>query len=89
MVLAKSIKAHDGSILAAEAEPLTDVVIKRLGMTGLTHIVVQGKPLPGYGMGYDVQARYTRVQYLFRSHQENTFMKSVCVFLRRHFEDRL
>lgn len=89
MVLAKSIKRHDGSLLAPEGEALSDGLLRRLGMAGITHVVVQDKPVPGYGMGYNVKARRKRVEFLFRNHKENIFMKTVCAFLIRHFDERL
>lgn len=89
MVLAKSIKRQDGSLMAAEGEVLTEAQLKRLSLGGITHLIVRDKPVPGYGMGYDVAGRRSRVEYLFRNHKNSIFMKTVCAFLVKHFEERL
>ena len=89
MVLAKTIISAEGSILASAGQVLSDAVLRRLNMAGITQLVVQGKPLPGYGMGYNVAARQERMEFLFRNHKDNIFMKTVCAFLCKHFQERL
>lgn len=89
MTLAKGIKRHDGSPLATEGEVLSEALLRRLGMAGVMHVVVQGKPVPGYGMGYNVKDRRKRVEFLFRNYKNNIFMKTVCTFLTKHFDERL
>lgn len=89
MVLDKGITGHEGNLLVSEGEVLNDAVLRRLGMAGVTHVVVQGKPVSGFDMGYDVAARRERVEFLFRNHKDNIFMKTVCNFLIKHFEQRL
>jgi len=88
MVLAMDVMTPDGKVLASEGTPIDDAMLRRLALAGVAKLVVQGKPVPGADMGYDVLARSKRLDYLFRAHQEDRFMMTLKNMLSKHFMER-
>jgi hypothetical protein len=88
MVLAADVTAADGNVLAPADSTLDDTVLRRLYLAGIGKIVVQGKPVLGADMGYNVQARLKRFEHLFRAHQHDRFMMTLKSMLYKHFKER-
>jgi len=88
MVLAVDVMTTDGRVLASDGTPVDDAMLRRLALAGVTKLVVQGKPVPKADMGYDALARMSRLDHLFRAHQEDRFMMTLKNMLFKHFEVR-
>ena len=88
MVLASDVMTADGKVLASAGSSVDDAMLRRLDLAGIAKFVVRGKPVPGADMGYDARARAQRVQHLFRTHQNNSFMMALQELLLQHFTDR-
>ena len=89
MLLASDVATADGRTLASAGSPVDDAMLRRLDLAGCVKLVVQGKPVPGADMGYNVQARMERLEYLFRAHKDHEFMMALKNMLFKHFQERV
>ena len=89
MVLGSDATTADGNVIASAGSLIDDAMLRRLDLAGCVKLVVQGKPVPGADMGYDVQARAERLAYLFRKHQDHEFMMALRNMLLKHFQERV
>jgi hypothetical protein len=88
MVLAGDVTATDGKVLGRAGSAVDDAMLRRFALAGVKKLVVQGKPVPGAGMGYDAAARAERIKHLFRAHQNDSFMMALKTTLYKHFKER-
>ena len=88
MVLACDVTAKDGRVLASADSPVDDALLRRFELAGIVKLVVQGKPVPEAGMGYNTLVRAHKLEHLFRAHQNDRFMMALKNMLLKHFMER-
>ncbi len=89
MILGRDIVHSDGSILMEEGTVINDSSLRRFIMSGILHIIVRDKPVPGATMGYDVRGRLKNLPHLFRKYENDEFMNTLRNMLHNHFAERI
>lgn len=89
MVIGNDVLSPQGVLVASGQSVVDEAMVNRFANAGITEVVVMGKEVRGYDMGYDVQAMCDRLPYLFRNNKDDPFMMSVCAILTKHFKARV
>ena len=79
---------HAGKVLVSPGDPLTEPVKTRLRSAHITDIIVQGSPLRGATMEYDVARVQERLPYLFRNCHTDPVMERVFITLSHLLSER-
>lgn len=88
MILAGDIIGPEGTVLAPAQSAVDEGLMRRLFMAGVEDVIVMGKHVQGYGIGYDAQRVCDRLPHLFRGYAADPFMMSLCKILMKHFKAR-
>lgn len=89
MILAQAVSRPDGLVLIGEGVSLTDALIDRIHKAGVGTIWVEGNPLGGEGTVGNLAKVAEQLPFLFRRHQGNVFMMTLCTVFSRHFAHRV
>lgn len=89
MVIGNDIISAQGTLLVHGQSTVDEAMVRRLFMAGIDEVVVMGKSIPGYDMGYDVNRMCARLPQLFKYHADNPFMTSIYAILLKHFKARI
>lgn len=79
---------HAGNVLVRPGDPLTDMVKMRLRSAQVSEIVVQGFPVHGASMGYDIDRLKKRIPFLFRNCHSDPVMERVFITLSHLLSER-
>lgn len=89
MVVGDDVLSSQGVLVANAHSTVDDAMVRRLANAGVTELIIEGKDVPGYGMGYNAQDMCDKLPYLFRNCKGEPFMMSVCAILMKHFKARV
>lgn len=89
MVIGNDVISDQGALLVNAQSVADEAMVRRLFMAGIDEVVVTGKPVPGYDMGYNVKRMCERLPQLFKYHADDPFMTSVYAILLKHFKARI
>lgn len=89
MVIGNDVLSPQGVLVVNAQSVVDEAMQRRLCNAGVTEVVVMGKDVPGYGMGYDPRYMCDQLPKLFRNCKEDPFMMSVCAILMKHFKARV
>lgn len=89
MVIGNDVINAQGAILANARSAVDEAMIRRLFMAGIDEVIIMGKSVKGFDIGYDAQRMCDRVQQLFTPYAGDAFMSSVSAILLKHFKARI
>ena len=87
MILAKPVQRDNGMTILGKGTELSQSVIDRLTRMDIAHVVVQGHPLAqdgDQGSG-SYEHMLSRLDHLFRGHEDDEWMQEVKTFLSGFF----
>ena len=87
MILAKPVARPDGIAVAAAGSELSENLLDRFDMMGVTHLVVEGEPVPldGPAGATSFDKRLERMPFLFRKYPEDKWMGQIRRLLDHFF----
>ncbi|MEG2171887.1 MAG: hypothetical protein RRY29_01350 [Desulfovibrionaceae bacterium] len=89
MVIGDDVINPQGILLAYANSTVDEAMVRRFFMAGVDEVIVMGKHVPGFDIGYDAQAVYDRLPQLFEKYREDPFMLSMYAILLKHFKVRI
>lgn len=89
MVIGNDVISAQGSLLVNGQSVADEAMVRRLFMAGIDEVVVMGKAVAGYDMGYDAKRMCDRLPQIFKHHADDPFMTSVYAILLKHFKARI
>lgn len=89
MVVGNDVIGAQGAVLAQGKSTVDEAMVRRLFMAGIDEVVVRGKPISGYGMGYNIDYMCVRLPQLFNAYADDPFMSSMYAILLKHFKERI
>ncbi|MBQ4133871.1 MAG: hypothetical protein IJD04_09115 [Desulfovibrionaceae bacterium] len=87
MVLANPVQRDDGLVLVGPGTELTESILNRLLLSGISTVTVQGNPVPEIDGG-DYNSLISNLDAMFRNWQGHRFMSALKNVLKNYFQTK-